>query len=126
MKAGLKNFSFSHYKVFYWFSPILGFYIAYYLPEVLKWPAIAISIMGFAYAVIAEFVRIQKGDELERKIYLDSLLISFSAFTVLFYGSYLISMYIYGHIPDFLNSVLVVSMFLIQPIASSITKKRYR
>jgi len=125
MKRWINNFTFPHPILVYIISEITAMDISYYFPPLYRWIIIGISLMGMIYAYIGFFVRVMRGDELKRKIFLDSMTITIVIVYILASITHSLSINLYGHLEAWMDQYILESMMFIQLISYYFVKKRY-
>lgn len=106
-------------------SFLIGIYGTYYSPNYLKFIPMTISVLGLIYYVLGEHSRIENGDELEKKIYLESLSLSFNTLIVAIWFIMLIDINVYKLGSSTFTIIYLIGILGIWPICKFIVRKKY-
>ena len=106
-------------------SFLTGIYGTYLVPDYLKSIPMTISVFGLIYYVLGEHSRIENGDELEKKIYLESLSLSFNTLIVAIWSIMLIDINVYKLGSSTFTIIYLIGFLGIWPICKFIVRKKY-
>ena len=124
--AFLKNKNYPFAIIVLWTAIILGFYITYFLsPNYLKVLSLILSALGVLYYVLSEHNKIDKGDELEKKIYLETLSYSLNSVFVAAWCLILIDLNAYRLGGSIYTILFFISMVGIYPTCKYFVRKKY-
>ncbi|KAF0141544.1 MAG: hypothetical protein FD122_1536 [Stygiobacter sp.] len=112
-------------KAVAYLSFLIGIYGTYFAPDYLKFFPIILSVVGIIYYVLGEHSRIENGDELEKKIYLESLSLSFNTLIVAIWAIILIDINIYKLGSSTFTIIYLIGFLGIWPSCKFIVRKKY-
>ena len=125
MKNDLIKKKYRFGKIVAYLSFLTGIYGTHFIPGYLKSFPMTISVFGLIYYVLGEHNRIENGDELEKKIYLESLSLSFNTLIVAIWFIMLIDMNVYKLGSSTFTIIYLIGFLGIWPVCKYFVRKKY-
>ena len=121
----LKQRNYPYTKAIGWITLMVGLFGIYFLPSSASVITIPMSVLGAIYYVLSEHNKIERGDELEKKIYLETLSYSLNSIMVVGWGLFLISAKIYYLGETYYTLLFIIYLLGILPLSKYLVRKKH-